>query len=111
MKRIGSKAEVWHSHAMMTSGGLKKSDLMKTRHNRIVSKRQHAAGKKAIKRLFKLGYKPKKGTFKAFKKGMRTTRRRGGADAGESTYGAASAAQMLKGLGDLQGALGAMGKP
>jgi hypothetical protein len=106
MKRIGSKAEVWHSHAMMTSGGLKKSDLMKTRHNRIVSKRQHAAGKKAIKRLFKLGYKPKKGTFKAFKKGMRTTRRRGGA---EATYGAANAGDLLKGLGDLKGALGAMG--
>lgn len=78
MKRIGSKAEVYHGSAHHTSGGLTKKDLLKNKHGRIVSRKQQAAGKKAIKRLFSMGYKPKKGTFKAFKKGMRTTRRRGG---------------------------------
>lgn len=78
MKRIGSKAEVFHGAAVHTAGNLKKSDLVKNKHGRIVSRRQQKNGKKAIQRLFKLGYKPKKGTFKAFKKGMRTTRRRGG---------------------------------
>ena len=68
--RIGSKAQVYHNSALMTPGGLKKSDLMKTKKNRIVSKKQHAAGKKAIKHLFSLGYKPKKGTFKAMHKSM-----------------------------------------
>ena len=51
------------------------------KHGRIVSRRKQKAGKKAISRLFKLGYKPKKGTFKLFKKekkSRRSTRRRGG---------------------------------
>lgn len=81
MKRIGSKAEVFHSHADHTPGGLKKHQLVKNKHGRIVSRKQQASGRKAIKRLFKMGYKPKKGTFKAFKKGMRTTRRGGFVDA------------------------------
>jgi hypothetical protein len=41
---------------------------MKTKAGRIVSKKKHAAGKKAIKRLRKLGFVAKKGTFKLFKK-------------------------------------------
>ncbi len=64
---IGSKAQVWHGTADHTSGGLKKKDLMKTRTGRIVSKRKHTAGLKAIKKLKKLGYVAKKGTFKLFK--------------------------------------------
>ncbi len=68
IKTVGSKAEVFHSHAKHTSGGLKKSDLMMTKRGRIVSKKQHSAGLKAVKRLFAAGYKPKKGTFKAFHK-------------------------------------------
>ena len=89
IKTVGSKAEVWHSSALRTAGGLKKKDLMKTKKGRIVSRRKHAAGQKAIKRLFALGYKPKKGTFKVMRKSMvdgrrhkkasRTTRKRGGA--------------------------------
>lgn len=54
---------------------------------RIVSKKQHAAGKKAIQRLFSLGYKPKKGKFVAMRKSMvdgrkrrRQTKKRGGAN-------------------------------
>ena len=82
-KTVGTKAEVFHGTAKHTSGGLHKKDLMKHK-GRIVSRKKHAAGKKAIQRLFKLGYKPKKGTFKALKKGMRKTRRsRGGSQQGD----------------------------
>jgi hypothetical protein len=65
---VGSKAQVWHGTAKHTSGGLTKTDLMKTRKGRIVSKKKHALGKKALKNLVKAGYKAKKGTFKIFKK-------------------------------------------
>ena len=64
----GSKAQVWHGSAKHTAGGLTKKELMKTKSGRIVSKKQHAAGLKAIKRLRKLGYTAKKGSFKLFKK-------------------------------------------
>jgi hypothetical protein len=76
-KTTGSKAEVFHGTAKHTSGGLTRKDLMKHK-GRIVSRKKHAAGKKAIQRLFKLGYKPTKGTFKAMRKGSRSTRRRRG---------------------------------
>jgi len=79
IKTVGSKAEVYHGNAKHTSGGLKKGDLMKTKAGRIVSRRKHALGKTAIKRLFKAGYKPKKGTFRLMgKSGSQTRRRRGG---------------------------------
>jgi hypothetical protein len=65
---VGSKAQVWHGTAKRTSGGLTKKDLMKTKKGRIVSKKKHALGKKALKNLVKAGYKAKKGTFKIFKK-------------------------------------------
>ncbi len=68
MVTLGSKAQVFHGTAKHTPGGLKKKDLMKTKSGRIVSKKQHTAGLKAIKRLRKLGYVAKKGTFKLFKK-------------------------------------------
>ncbi len=74
--RVGSKASVYSGHAKETSGGLKKKDLMRTKHGRIVSKKQHAAGKKAIKRLFSLGYKPTKGKFVAMRKSMVDGRRK-----------------------------------
>jgi ABC-type transport system substrate-binding protein len=77
MRTIGSKAEVFHGTAKHTSGGLTKAHLMKTSKGRIVSRKKHAAGKKAIQRLFKAGYKPTKGTFTAMRKGVRTTRRKG----------------------------------
>ena len=90
IKAVGSKAEVYHGTAKHTPGGLHKHHLMKTKKGRIVSKKQHASGKKAIKRLFALGYKPKKGTFKAMRKSMvdgrkhkkgtkKHTKKRGGA--------------------------------
>jgi hypothetical protein len=68
VKAVGSKAEVYHGTAKHTSGGLKKKDLMKTKKGRIVSRKKHAAGTKALKRLLKAGYKAKKGTFKLFRK-------------------------------------------
>jgi hypothetical protein len=68
-KTIGSKAEVWHQVCEKTVGGLKKKDLMKHK-GRIISRKKHLLGKKAIKHLFALGYKPKKGTFKLMRKSM-----------------------------------------
>jgi DVNP family len=68
MVTTGSKSQVWHGTAKHTSGGLTKGDLMKTKKGRIVSKKKHAAGLKAIKKLFAKGYKPKKGTFKLMRK-------------------------------------------
>ena len=64
---VGSKAQVWHGTAHHTSGGLMKKDLMKHK-GRIISRRKHALGKKALKNLVKAGYKAKKGTFKLFRK-------------------------------------------
>lgn len=75
IKAVGSKAEVFHGTAKHTSGGLHKKDLM-YRKGRIMSKKKHAAGKKAIKHLQKLGYKAKKGTFRLFKKSDAKTRKR-----------------------------------
>jgi hypothetical protein len=87
IKATGSKAEVFHGTAKHTSGGLKKGDLMK-HHGRIISRKKHAAGKKAIKHLRALGYIAKKGTFKLMRKSMakaskkskRHTRKHGGAN-------------------------------
>lgn len=65
---VGSKAMVWHGNAKHTPGGLTRKDLMKTKKGRIVSRKKHAIGRKRIQTLRKLGYKPKKGTFKLFRK-------------------------------------------
>ena len=65
---VGSKAQVFHGTAKHTSGGLTKKDLMKNKHGRIVSKRKHSLGKKAVQRLKKAGFVARKGTFKLFKK-------------------------------------------
>lgn len=37
MKKFGSRAEVFHRNALMTTGGLKKNNLVMNKHNRIVS--------------------------------------------------------------------------
>jgi hypothetical protein len=68
VRAVGSKAQVWHGTADHTSGGLKKKDLMKTKKGRIVSRRKHTIGMRRIKSLHKAGFKPKKGTFKLFRK-------------------------------------------
>jgi len=99
MKTVGSKAEVFHGTAKHTSGYLYKKDLVLTRKGRIVSRKKQAAGKKAIKRLFALGYKPKKGQFNLMRKSMakgkksaRSTRKRGGGQAGVAGFADASGA-------------------
>lgn len=90
VKAVGTKAEVFHGTAKHTSGGLHKKDLMKTKRGRIVSRRKHAAGQKAIKKLRKLGYVAKKGTFKLFSKKSK----RGGSDAMMKEEGAAGFANL-----------------
>ena len=40
IKRIGSRAEVFHERATQTSGGLTKNDLIKNKIGRIVSKKK-----------------------------------------------------------------------
>lgn len=78
MQTIGSRAQVWHGTAKKTSGGLTKHHLMKNKHGRIVSKKQHARGKKSIKHLRELGYVAKKGQFKLFHKHNKSRKHRGG---------------------------------
>lgn len=46
MKRIGSRAQVYHGNAVQTSGGLKKKDLFKDKHGCIKSKKASARAKK-----------------------------------------------------------------
>jgi hypothetical protein len=100
IKTVGSKAEVYHGTALKTSGQLHKKDLVKTKKGRIVSRRKQAAGKKAIKRLFALGYKPTKGKFSLMRKSgkskkmSRRTRKKGGANYGAmDNFADASGAQ------------------
>lgn len=115
IKAVGSKAEVWHFSAKHTSGGLKRADLMKHK-GRIISRKKHAAGKKAIKHLRALGYIAKKGTFKLMSKSMarspksrgkrsksRSTRKRGGFWFEDAAAPAPSVSDMMK------GAMGSMG--
>ena len=80
MTAVGSKAQVWHGSANHTSGGLKKSDLVKNKHGCIVSRRKQALGRKALKYLTRKGYVAKKGRFTLFKKhsGSRKSHRGGG---------------------------------
>jgi len=79
VKAVGSRAEVWHGNANHTSGGLEKKHLMMNKRGRIVSLKKHKTAKKQ-KRLEKAGFKPKRGTFKLFKKSDGKTRykRKGG---------------------------------
>merc|ERR1712159_19159 len=47
------KASVFRGTKVKTSGGLKKSDLMKNKNGKVVGKKAHAAGKKAYKHISK----------------------------------------------------------
>ena len=63
MKRYGSRAEVWHGSAKMTTGRLSKTNLIKNRQGRIVSKAKIGHMKDPKKNpLLKLGYQRKKGS-------------------------------------------------
>jgi hypothetical protein len=72
----GTRAQVWHGTARHTSGGLTKSDLMKNKAGRIVSRKKHHSAKKD-NRLVKAGYKTKKGSFGFVKVGSRKRGRKG----------------------------------
>ena len=80
-KLVGSRAEVFHGTAYKTCYGkdcLKKKDLIKSRNDRIVSRKKHFTAKKEM-RLRKHGYFTRKGKFGfVFKrpKGAKKTRRR-----------------------------------
>jgi len=108
-KKRGSRAEVFHGTAHHTVSGLTKAAFM-LHKGRIVSRKKHAQGKKSIKRLFALGYKPKKGRFTLMRKSMRTgkkTRRhRGGAagvpDSFADASGASAAGALAKAMGGLK---------
>ena len=63
----GSRAQVWHKTAYKTKGNLVKSDFLKTKRGKIVSKRKHLTAKKD-KRLQKHGYFTQKGKFGYVKK-------------------------------------------
>jgi hypothetical protein len=78
MQTIGSKRQVFNGTAHHTSGGLTRKDLMKNKRGDIVSKKQHAAGKKALTRLRKAGYIAKPGEFKLFTKKHSKKHRGGG---------------------------------
>ena len=78
VKRVGSRAEVWHGNAHHTPGGLTKKGLLKNKHGEIVSKLKHIQAKKD-KRLEKAGYFTQKGKFgyvKRDKTSKRKSRRR-----------------------------------
>jgi hypothetical protein len=99
---VGTKAQVYHGTAKHTSSYLYKKDLMKHK-GRIVSRKQHAAGKKAIKRLRALGYVAKKGTFKLFRKSMVDGRRHKKASHTRKRGGAAGVPAGTSGTGHLPG--------
>ena len=40
IKKKGSRAEVYHGNALMTTGGLMKKDLLKNKHGHIVSSKK-----------------------------------------------------------------------
>jgi hypothetical protein len=95
---IGSRAQVWHGTAKKTSGGLKKSDLMKNKSGRIVSRAKHHTAKKEM-RLVKHGYGTKKGKFGFVKMGSRKQRSRkmkGGSVIGPLTPADVNADYMIK---------------
>ncbi len=104
IKAVGSKAEVFHGTAKHTSGNLHKKDLMKHK-GRIISRKKHAAGKKAIKHLRELGFIAKKGTFKLFRKSMATTKKHKGKRHTRRRGGAAGVPHGVSGTGKLPGSM------
>ncbi len=67
-KSVGTRAEVMHGTAHHTSGGLTRKDLKYNKRGRIVSRRASEAGKKALRRLTRAGYKARKGKFTLFRR-------------------------------------------
>lgn len=67
-QRVGSRAQVMHGTAKMTSGGLMKKHLKYNKRGKIVSKKASKTAKK-LNKLVKAGYKTKKGKFGVVMKG------------------------------------------
>jgi len=76
-KKYGSRAEVMHGVAEMTTGRRRKTDFLKNKHGEIVSKKLSLRAKKE-KRLEKAGYFTIKGKFGAVKKSPKKTAKRKG---------------------------------
>lgn len=78
-KKYGSRAEVMHGVAEMTTGRRRKSYFIKNKHGEIVSKKLSLRAKKE-KRLEKAGYFTVKGKFGAVKRDKlaKTAKRRKG---------------------------------
>jgi len=72
-KLVGTRAEVMHSTAYKTSGGLTLGMLSYSKSGRIVSASKQKSAKKE-QRLKKYGYTAKKGKFGAVKMNPRRTR-------------------------------------
>jgi len=68
---IGSRAQVHHGTAYKTTGGLKKKDLKKNKHGKIVSRAKSAKGASMLKRLTSKGYYTRKGHFGWVNKGSK----------------------------------------
>merc|ERR1711870_66023 len=49
--KVGKKFSVFSGNREKTSGGLKKSDLTKSKRGKVVSRKSSAAGKKAYKNI------------------------------------------------------------
>ncbi len=73
---IGSRAQVHHGTAYKTSGGLKKKDLKKNKHGKIVSRAKSSKGAQMLKRLTDKGYHTRKGHFGYVKKDGKGRKRR-----------------------------------
>jgi len=73
-KKYGSRAEVMHGVAEMTTGRCRKSDFFKNKHGEIVSKKLSVRAKKE-KRLEKAGYFTVKGKFGAVKREVKSAKR------------------------------------
>lgn len=73
---IGSRAQVHHGTAYKTPGGLKKNNLKKNKHGKIVSRAKSAKGAQMLKRLTNKGYHTRKGKF-GWVKGKDTPHLRG----------------------------------
>lgn len=72
----GSRAQVFHGTAYKTSGGLKKGQLKKNKHGKIVSRKKSAKGPQMLKRLHNKGYFTQKGKFGYVKRQSATRKRK-----------------------------------
>jgi len=78
MLAVGSRAQVWHGTAKATGygrKGLRKHQLKKNKHGRIVSRRMSKTAKRQD-RLGRAGWKTRKGVFGSYHVDSQRTRRR-----------------------------------